>query len=81
MQPRSTLAPLSVLMKGEVLPAFSRWSGIPTKPVETMPPVNNVAGVLLRGLEAAMGLDHSLAPPLAPVHDFGEHVRHHATVH
>jgi non-ribosomal peptide synthetase-like protein len=37
MQDRSALSPLSVLMKGEVLPAFSRWSGIPTKPVDSMP--------------------------------------------
>ena len=33
MQPGSTLGPLSVLMKGEALPALSRWAGIPTQPV------------------------------------------------
>jgi non-ribosomal peptide synthetase-like protein len=37
MQRRSSLAPLSVLMKGEILPAGSRWSGIPTRPVDSMP--------------------------------------------
>jgi non-ribosomal peptide synthetase-like protein len=33
MQARSSLGPLSVLMKGEGLPALSRWYGIPTQPV------------------------------------------------
>jgi non-ribosomal peptide synthetase-like protein len=33
MQAGSSLGPLSVLMKGEGLPAFSRWYGIPTQPV------------------------------------------------
>src|SRR5215471_12257914 len=56
MQRRSSLAPLSVLMKGEVLPSFSRWSGIPTKPVDSMPPVGDIAQSLMRGLEAALGL-------------------------
>ena len=37
MQQRSSLAPLSVLMKGETLPAASRWSGIPTRPVDAVP--------------------------------------------
>lgn len=37
MQRRSSLAPLSVLMKGETLPANSRWSGIPTRPVDAVP--------------------------------------------
>jgi non-ribosomal peptide synthetase-like protein len=32
MQKGSSLGPLSVLMKGEILPAFSRWFGIPTQP-------------------------------------------------
>jgi len=56
MQHRSALAPLSVLMKGEVLPAFSRWSGIPTKPVETMAPAEDVAQSVMLGLERALGL-------------------------
>jgi non-ribosomal peptide synthetase-like protein len=56
MQCRSSLAPLSVLMKGEVLPSFSRWSGIPTKPVDSMPPVGDIAQSVMRGLEAALGL-------------------------
>jgi len=34
MQRGSSLGALSVLMKGEVLPPFSRWAGIPTRPVE-----------------------------------------------
>jgi hypothetical protein len=34
MKHGSSLGPLSVLMKGEVLPAFSRWSGIPTRQLE-----------------------------------------------
>jgi non-ribosomal peptide synthetase-like protein len=36
MQQRSSLAPLSVLMKGETLPGDSRWSGIPTRPVDAV---------------------------------------------
>jgi len=56
MQCRSSLAPLSVLMKGEVLPSFSRWSGIPTKPVDSMPPVGDIAQSVMRGLEVALGL-------------------------
>jgi hypothetical protein len=36
MQRRSSLAPLSVLMKGETLPGDSRWSGIPTRPVDAV---------------------------------------------
>jgi non-ribosomal peptide synthetase-like protein len=31
----SSLGALSVLMKGEVVPASSRWIGIPTRPIET----------------------------------------------
>ena len=34
MKRGSSLGALSVLMKGEVVPAFSRWIGIPTRPVE-----------------------------------------------
>ena len=30
----SNLGPLSVLMKGEVLPSWSRWHGIPSQPME-----------------------------------------------
>lgn len=33
MQPRSSLGPLSVLMKGEGLPAATRWYGIPSQPM------------------------------------------------
>ena len=29
-----SLGPLSVLMKGEVLPSWSRWHGIPSQPME-----------------------------------------------
>jgi non-ribosomal peptide synthetase-like protein len=36
MEQRSSLAPLSVLMKGETLPGDSRWSGIPTRPVDAV---------------------------------------------
>jgi len=43
-------------MKGEVLPAFSRWSGIPTKPVDSMPPVEEIAQSVMLGLERALGL-------------------------
>ena len=32
MQSGSTLAPLSVLMKGEVLPPNTRWRGFPSEP-------------------------------------------------
>ena len=38
MQSGSTLGSLSVLMKGEVLPALSRWAGIPTQPVREQLP-------------------------------------------
>jgi carbonic anhydrase/acetyltransferase-like protein (isoleucine patch superfamily) len=34
----SSLGPFSVLMKGEALPPFTRWRGIPTEPVEADPP-------------------------------------------
>ncbi len=34
MQRGASLGALSVLMKGEVLPPYSHWSGIPTRPVE-----------------------------------------------
>jgi hypothetical protein len=34
MQPGSCLGPLSLLMKGETLPAGSSWSGIPSEPTE-----------------------------------------------
>jgi non-ribosomal peptide synthetase-like protein len=61
MQHRSCLAPLSVLMKGEVLPAFSRWSGIPTKPVEGMPPAEDIAHGIMLGLEQALGLKSETA--------------------
>jgi non-ribosomal peptide synthetase-like protein len=33
MERGSTLGPLSVLMKGEVLPSWSRWHGIPSQPM------------------------------------------------
>jgi acetyltransferase-like isoleucine patch superfamily enzyme len=36
-QQGSSLAPLSVLMKGETLPAGSCWCGIPTRPVDAVP--------------------------------------------
>jgi non-ribosomal peptide synthetase-like protein len=67
---RSSLAPLSVLMKGEILPAFSCWSGIPTKPVDAMPPVEEIAESVMRGLERALGLppdttrDARMHPPM-----------------
>jgi non-ribosomal peptide synthetase-like protein len=41
MQSGSTLAPLSVLMKGEVLPPNTRWRGIPSQPDPE--PQNNAA--------------------------------------
>jgi non-ribosomal peptide synthetase-like protein len=34
MQRGASLGALSVLMKGEVLPPYSHWAGIPTRPVE-----------------------------------------------
>jgi non-ribosomal peptide synthetase-like protein len=37
MKRGARLAPLSVLMKGETLPAFTHWTGIPTRPVEFTP--------------------------------------------
>ena len=36
MKRGSSLGALSVLMKGEVLPEFSRWVGIPTRPVRAV---------------------------------------------
>jgi carbonic anhydrase/acetyltransferase-like protein (isoleucine patch superfamily) len=58
MQQRSSLAPLSVLMKGETLPADSRWSGIPTRPVDAV----SVAEICERTADAAEPVsnrDHS----------------------
>jgi hypothetical protein len=37
MQRGSTLGSLSVLMKGETLPAMSRWRGIPSEPTGPRP--------------------------------------------
>jgi carbonic anhydrase/acetyltransferase-like protein (isoleucine patch superfamily) len=37
MKRGSSLGALSVLMKGEVLPEFTNWIGIPTRPVEAVP--------------------------------------------
>jgi hypothetical protein len=65
MQSRSSLAPLSVLMKGEVLPVLSRWAGIPTKPVDTMPPAEVVAqSIMSPGIVGPSGDGgESLVPP------------------
>jgi non-ribosomal peptide synthetase-like protein len=54
MQRRSVLAPLSVLMKGETLPAGSRWSGIPTRPVDTMPMVETGERAAAAGARAKL---------------------------
>jgi non-ribosomal peptide synthetase-like protein len=43
MQRGSSLSAVSVLMKGEVLPPFSRWGGIPTRPIESSMPVERPA--------------------------------------
>jgi non-ribosomal peptide synthetase-like protein len=59
MQRGSSLAPLSVLMKGETLPAGSRWCGIPTRPVDAV----SIAETCER---AAAEAKLSAAPPLAP---------------
>jgi non-ribosomal peptide synthetase-like protein len=48
MKRGSSLGALSVLMKGEVVPAFSRWIGIPTRPVETAPFVVGMPGGAIR---------------------------------
>jgi non-ribosomal peptide synthetase-like protein len=51
MQPGSTIGPLSLLMKGETLPARTRWVGIPTAqvtwaaPNPTEPAVQPVSGL------------------------------------
>jgi hypothetical protein len=37
MKDGSSLAPLSVLMKGDTLPAQSRWYGIPNQPQDVPP--------------------------------------------
>src|SRR5262249_45544653 len=73
MQYGSSLAPLSVLMKGEVLPAFSRWSGIPTKPVDSMPAAEDITQNVLAGLERALGLRQtgSVNGPAFPAADGG----------
>jgi non-ribosomal peptide synthetase-like protein len=48
MELGSSLAPLSVLMKGETLPPLSRWYGIPTQPMpERRPrPADDTARVI-----------------------------------
>ena len=38
MKSGSAVSALSVLMKGEVLPAFSHWGGIPTRPLQPAAP-------------------------------------------
>jgi non-ribosomal peptide synthetase-like protein len=50
MGPGSVLEPLSVLMKGETLPPSSRWTGIPTRPVEAMIEAPAVEAPKLRAL-------------------------------
>ena len=42
----SSLAPLSVLMKGETLPLLSRWYGVPTQPMPAAP--RSAAGLAIR---------------------------------
>jgi acetyltransferase-like isoleucine patch superfamily enzyme len=44
MQNGSSLGPLSVLMKGEGLPASSRWYGIPTQPASWPGKQSNMQG-------------------------------------
>ena len=60
MQRGSTLGALSVLMKGEVLPPFSHWAGIPTRPVEL-----SIAGAPppKRATMVAAAADPSSKPP------------------
>lgn len=53
MQRGSTLGSLSVLMKGETLPAMSRWRGIPSEPTGPRP-VPSVAKSHTETPEAAM---------------------------
>jgi non-ribosomal peptide synthetase-like protein len=50
MGPGSVLEPLSVLMKGETLPPSSRWTGIPTRPVDATIEVAAVAAPKLPAL-------------------------------
>lgn len=38
MKARSSLKPLSLLMKGETLPSFSNWQGVPCQLVNDVPP-------------------------------------------
>jgi len=53
MQRGSTLAPLSVLMKGEVLPPYSRWTGIPTRPEEPRPPMPAAPAIAMTPIRAS----------------------------
>jgi non-ribosomal peptide synthetase-like protein len=78
MQPGSSVGPLSLLMKGEVLPSRTRWLGIPTAPLAVPPDARPYAGrqpahagqdtvealANQRAIEAAVA--RALAPAAAP---------------
>jgi non-ribosomal peptide synthetase-like protein len=53
MKRGSSLGALSVLMKGEVLPEFSRWIGIPTRPLRAVvaPPLQPADAGFVDGVE------------------------------
>jgi non-ribosomal peptide synthetase-like protein len=58
----SRLAPLSVLMKGENLPAFSSWYGVPTQP---MPARAASAGIAKAEVYSVTEHDPALMPAAA----------------
>lgn len=55
MQDGASLGPLSVLMKGEVLPANTRWHGTPCEPLVTKLPELKAAAVELSTAQATWG--------------------------
>ena len=60
MQDGASLGPLSVLMKGEVLPANTRWQGTPCAPIATKP---SAAGVpVTRSQQYSQVVDSTVGP-------------------
>jgi non-ribosomal peptide synthetase-like protein len=58
MKQGSSLGALSVLMKGEVVPAASRWIGIPTRPVEASPDIAPTSRIAALAIQPASRRSH-----------------------
>lgn len=66
MRPASNLGPLSVLMKGEMLPEGSRWHGTPCEPLR-LPKVRTLGAV--KPKYAASDLSTQQKPVRWPIHE------------